>query len=142
MPSAVAAEMVPPEPLLLAPPSPVTVKLPLTLVSLIPLAALLLADTLVSDTASGVAPLALVISTAVLPLVVMVPVGTVVVLVLSVASNPFWFASGVIVSAPNVIVPVLVSRLIPAPPDPVELVAAKLKYSSLVDPDHPGIDPW
>lgn len=33
------------------------------------------------------------------------------------------------VSAAKVIVPVLVSRLIPVPPDPVELVAAKLKFA-------------
>ena len=45
---------------------------------------------------------------------------------LSVASKPRWFASGVMVSAPNVIAPVFVVRLIPVPPDPVTEVAAKL----------------
>jgi hypothetical protein len=36
-------------------------------------------------------------------------------------------ASGVTVNAPKVIVPVFVRRLIPVPPDPVELVVPKLK---------------
>lgn len=45
---------------------------------------------------------------------------------MSVASNPRWFASGVIVRAPKVIAPVFVVRLIPVLPDPVTDVAAKL----------------
>ena len=45
---------------------------------------------------------------------------------LSVASKPRWFASGVMVRAPNVIAPLFVVRLIPVPPEPVTDVAAKL----------------
>ena len=44
---------------------------------------------------------------------------------LSVASRPRWFASGVTVRAPKVIAPVFVVRLIAVPPEPVTDVAAK-----------------
>lgn len=45
---------------------------------------------------------------------------------MSVANKPRWFASGVIVRAPNVIAPLFVVRLIPVPPELVTEVAAKL----------------
>src|ERR1700738_3342623 len=102
------------------------VKLPLTLVNTIPLAAPLL-ETLVKDTVSGVVELDRVIWTAIPVVVVIAPLVIVMVLLLSVASKPRWPESGVMVSAPKVIVPVLVSRLIPVVPDPVTLVVAKLK---------------
>src|SRR6185369_7920589 len=107
------------------PPVPVMVKLPEVLDSMMPLGPPL-ADTVVSETASGVVLLARVISTAVAPEVLTVPLGMVIVWVLSVASKPRWFASGVRVSAPNVIAPVFVVKLIPVPPEPVTDVAAKL----------------
>jgi len=46
------------------------------------------AETLVNEIASGVVPLARVISTAIAPLVVIAPLVEVIVLVLSVASRP------------------------------------------------------
>ena len=125
--------MVPPEqpavfPLMQVPPVPVTVKLPEVLDSMIPLEPPL-AETVVSETARGVVLLARVISTAVAPEVLTVPLGTVMVPVLSVASKPRWFASGVTVRAPNVIAPLFVVRLIPVLPDPVTDVAAKLSVA-------------
>ena len=125
----VALAMVPPEqPLVLAlvqvPPVPVMVKLPEVLDSMIPLGPPL-AETLVNETASGVVLLARVISTAVAPDVLTLPLAVVIVLVLSVASRPRLFASGVRVSAPNVIAPLFVRRLIPVSADPVTEVAAK-----------------
>ena len=79
----VALAMVPPEqpavfPLMQVPPVPVMVKLPEVLDSMIPLGPPL-AETVVSETLSGVVPLARVISTAVAPLVVTVPLGMVIV---------------------------------------------------------------
>ena len=68
-------------------PSPVTVKLPLVLVRTIPFGPPVV-ETLVSETASGVVLLARVISTAAAPLVLMVPLVTVMVCVLSVANSP------------------------------------------------------
>ena len=127
--------MVPPEqpavfPLIQVPPVPVTVKLPEVFDSMMPLVPPV-AETEVSETASGVVLLARVISTAVDPgpEVLTVPLGIVIVWVLSVASRPRWFASGVMVRAPNVIAPVLVVRLIPVPPEPVTDVAAKLSVA-------------
>ena len=66
---------------------PTMAKLPLVLVRTIPFVPPL-AETLVSEIARGVVLLERVISTAGLPLVVTVPLGIVMVLVLSVASNP------------------------------------------------------
>src|SRR6185369_6081490 len=125
----VVLAMVPPEQpavfaLVQVPPVPVMVKLPEVLDSMIPLDPPL-AETVVSETASGVVLLARVISTAVPFVVVTVPLGMVMVWVLSVASNPLCPASGVMVSEPNVIAPVFVVRLIPVPPDPVTDVTAK-----------------
>ena len=86
-PAPVALEIVPPEPSLLPPPLPVTVKLPLVFVSLIPFVAPL-AETLVCDIASGVVPVVRVISTAIAPLVLIEPPVEVIVLELSVARSP------------------------------------------------------
>ena len=85
----VVPAMVPPEQpavfaLVQVPPVPVMVKLPEVLDSMIPLDPPL-AETVVSETASGVVLLARVISTAVLVVVVMVPLVIVIVVVLSVA---------------------------------------------------------
>ena len=63
------------------------VKLPLVLVNMIP-SVPPLAETLVSDTTSGVVPLLRVICSATALLVVIVPLGIVIVLLLSVASSP------------------------------------------------------
>jgi len=125
----VALAIVPPvQPLVLAlvqvPPVPVIVKLPEVLDSMIPRDPPL-AETVVSDTASGVVRLARVISTAVAPEVLMVPLVVVIVCVLSVASRPRCDASGVIVREPKVIAPVFVVRLTPVPPEPVTEVLAK-----------------
>jgi hypothetical protein len=79
--------MVPPEELFTLPTSPTIVKLPLVLVKTMPLAPPL-AETLVSETASGVVLLARVISTATAPLLLIVPLVVVIVLVLFVASKP------------------------------------------------------
>src|SRR6185503_1625178 len=122
--------MVPPEQpavfaLVQVPPVPVMVKLPEVPDSMIPLGPPL-ALTVVSETVSGVVPAARVISTAVAPDVVTVPLGIVMVWVLSVASRPRWFAPGVMVRAPKVIAPVFVDRLIAVLLDPVTDVAAKL----------------
>jgi hypothetical protein len=88
----VVLAMVPPEqPAVFAfvqvPPVPVTVKLPEVLDSMMPLVPPL-AETLVSETESGVVLLARVISTAVLVVVLIVPLVVVMVWVLSVASRP------------------------------------------------------
>src|ERR1051325_6218125 len=106
------------------PPVPVMVKLPEVLDSMIPLDPPL-AETLVSETASGVVLLARVISTAVFVVVLMVPLVVVIVLLLSVASRPRCDASGVIVREPNVIAPVFVVKLTPVFPDPVTDVLPK-----------------
>jgi len=84
--------MVPPEqpavfPLIQVPPVPVTVKLPEVLDSMMPLEPPF-AETVVSETASGVVLLARVISTAVAPEVLIVPLVIVSVCVLSVANKP------------------------------------------------------
>jgi hypothetical protein len=84
--------MVPPEQpavfaLVQVPPVPVTVKLPEVLDSMIPRDPPL-AETVVSETLSGVVLEARVISTAVPFVVLIVPVVVVIVCVLSVASNP------------------------------------------------------
>src|SRR5689334_7227133 len=105
------------------------VKLPFVLVRTIPPVPPL-AETLVSETVSGVVLLPRVISTATAPVVVTEPLGIVMFAVLSVASKPRWFASGVMVRAPKVAVPVFVVRLIPVPPEPVTDVAAKLKLAA------------
>src|SRR6185369_9982426 len=105
-------------------PSPVTVKLPDVFESLIPLVPPL-AATLVSDITNGVVPTARVISTAVAPVVATAPPFDVMVSVLSVASNPRCPESGVMSRVPNVIVPELVVRLTPVPPEAVEVVAPK-----------------
>ena len=68
-------------------PVPAIKKLPLVLVRIIPFVPPL-ADTLVSEICNGVVLLALVISTAAAPLVVIAPLVAVIVFVLSVASNP------------------------------------------------------
>ena len=124
--------IVPPEqPAVLAlvqvPPVPVTVKLPEVPDSMMPLGPPL-AETVVSETVSGVVPLARVISTAVdpAPEVLMVPLGMVIFPVFSVASKPRLVASGVMVRAPKVSEALFVVRLIPVSPDPVTDVAAKL----------------
>src|SRR5215813_8366287 len=117
--------MVPPVP---ADPAPDTVKLPLVLVNVMPLVPPL-AAMLVRETANGVVPLLRVISTAVAPVVLTLPLGMVIVLVLSVASSPRWLASGVMVTAPKVTAPVLVVRLIPVLPEEVELVVPKLRVT-------------
>ena len=88
----VALAIVPPEqpavfPLMQVPPVPVIVKLPEVLDSMIPLDPPL-AVTVVSETASGVVLLPRVISTAVAPEVLIVPLVMVIVCVLSVASKP------------------------------------------------------
>ena len=131
----VEPEMVPPEQpavfaLVQVPPVPVTVKLPDVPDSMMPLVPPL-AETVVSETASGVVPLARLISTAVdpAPEVLIVPLGMVMVWVLSVASRPRLVASGVMVKAPKVIAPVFVVRLIPVSPEPVTDVAAKLSVA-------------
>src|SRR5215813_6010298 len=111
--------MVPPVP---ADPAPDTVKLPLVLVNVMPLVPPL-AAMLVRETANGVVPLLRVISTAVAPVVLTLPLGMVIVLVLSVASSPRWLASGVMVTAPKVTAPVLVVTLIPTPVGLVTVVA-------------------
>src|SRR5215217_1330544 len=113
----VALAIEPPEqpavfPLMQVPPVPVMVKLPEVLDSMIPLGPPL-AETVVSETDNGVVLLARVISTAVAPLVVTVPLGMVMVWVLSVASRPRCDASGVMVRAPKVTAPVFVVRLMP-----------------------------
>ena len=77
--------MVPPVPAVVL--VPVTVKLPLVFVKMMPLVPPL-ADTLVSETTSGVVALLLVIWTATLVVVVIAPLVIVMVLVLSVASKP------------------------------------------------------
>src|ERR1051325_1557997 len=128
--------MVPPEQpavfaLVQVPPVPVMVKLPEVLDSMIPLVPPL-AETVVSETFRGVvlgAPR--VISTAVdpAPEVVIVPLGIVMVPLLSVASRPRLVASGVMVRAPKVIAPLFVVRLIAVSPDPVTDVAAKLNVA-------------
>ena len=119
--------MVPPE--LLPPtevlPPPVMVKLPFVLVRTIPPVPPL-AETLVSETVNGVVPVGFVISTATAFEVETLPLGMVMVPLLSVASKPRWFASGVMVRAPKVSVALFVVRLIPVLPDPVTDVAAKL----------------
>jgi len=84
--------MVPPEQpavfaLVQVPPVPVTVKLPEVLDSMMPLEPPF-AETVVSETASGVVLLARVISTAVAPEVLIVPLVIVSVCVLSVANKP------------------------------------------------------
>src|SRR5689334_11536475 len=92
--SPVVVVIVPPELLLVLPPSPVMVKLPLVRVRMMPLVLLPLADTLVSEMASGVVLLLRVISTAGWPLaagepaVLIVPLVTVMVLLLSTAKRP------------------------------------------------------
>ena len=68
-------------------PVPFTVKLPLVLLSTMPLAPPV-ADTLVSAMTRGVAPLIRVISMAGAPLVVIAPLDVVIVLVFSCASSP------------------------------------------------------
>ena len=68
-------------------PVPVTVNEPLTLFSFMPIAPPS-DETLVSDITSGVVPLARVISTAVAPVLLIVPLVVVIVLLLSVASKP------------------------------------------------------
>src|SRR6185295_13505741 len=77
--------MVPPVP---ADPVPVTLKLPLVFERMMPLAAPPEDETLVCEMASGVLPLARVISTAVAPGALIAPLVLVMVPLLSVASNP------------------------------------------------------
>ncbi len=115
---------VPLPPCVASAPLPVTVKLPLVLVSTIPFVPPL-AEIRVSETARGVVLLARVISTATLLVVVMLPLVAVIVWVLFVASRPRCAASGVMVREPKVIAPVFVVRLTPVPPDPVAEVLAK-----------------
>ena len=129
MPSApVIPEIVPP---VASPPTavlavvPLTVKLPEVFLRKMPFGPPVV-ETVFRTTDSGVVLLARLISTPAAPVVVIVPLGMVMVWVLSVASRPRWFASGVMVSAPKVIAPVFVVRLIPVPPEPVTDVAAKL----------------
>lgn len=115
-------EIVPPE---AAVPVPVTVKLPLVRERTMPLPEPLpLDDTLVSEMASGVAGLMLlVILTAVAVPVLIVPLVAVMVLVFSVAFNPIWFeVVFVILSAAKVMVLVLLVRLTPLPVELVTLV--------------------
>src|SRR5882672_2881641 len=107
---------------------PVTVKLPFVFESKIPFEPPF-AETLVSETTSGVVPLLRVISTAVAPLVVIAPLVEVMVKVFSVASSPRWPGFGVMLRAPKVIAPVLVVRLIPVLPDRVDDVLPKLSVA-------------
>ena len=65
-------------------------------------------------------------STAVLPVVVTVPLAIVSVPVFSVARRPRWFASGLTVSAPNVTFPALEARFTPVPPEEVAEVVPRL----------------
>src|SRR5438128_1028084 len=90
--------------------------------------------------ASGVVPLARVMSTAAAPLVLIEPLAVVIVLLLSVACNPSWPALGVTVTAPKVIAPVLVARRMPAPPEEVELVVPKLSDALDVSTLMPAAD--
>src|SRR5687767_9687539 len=107
------------------PPLPATVKLPDVFERKIPLGAPPPAATLAKDTTSGVSPPARLTSTAVAPLVDTAPPVEVMVIVLSVASNPRCPPSGEIFREPKVIAPVLDVRLTPVLPDPVELVLPK-----------------
>jgi len=134
----VEPEMVPPEqPAVIAlvqvPPVPVMVKLPEVLDSMIPLVPPL-AETVVSETVSGVVPPpARVISTAVDPApdVVIVPLGIVMFPLLSVASRPRSVASGVMVRAPKVNRALFDVKLIPVSPDPVTDVTANANGASV-----------
>lgn len=86
LPSApVLVAIVPPE---AAAPVPTTVKLPLVFERMIPLLAPPEEETLVSETTSGVVPLARVISTAVAPLLLIAPLLLVMVPLLFVATRP------------------------------------------------------
>src|SRR6266852_293214 len=119
--------MVPPEELLALVPSPTTVKLPLVLLRLIPVAPPL-ADTLVSEIASGVVLLLRVILTAVVVPELIAPLVVVMVLVFSVAFKPVWFEVVLLMfSVAKLIVPALLVRLAPLLPELVTLVVpAKL----------------
>lgn len=86
LPSApVLLAIVPPEP---AVPVPTTVKLPVVFERIMPLPAPPDEETLVSEIISGVVPTARVISTAVAPELLIVPLVEAMVLLLSVASKP------------------------------------------------------
>ncbi len=102
-------------------------KVPLVLVSTMPLAAL---DelTLVKTMASGVRLAALVplISTATALGVLIVPSVVVIVPVLPLENNPLWPESGVMFSVAKVIAPALFCKLTPVPPDCVEVVFPKV----------------
>src|SRR5215831_15576635 len=114
--------MVPPEALFRFSPSPVTVKLPLVLLNMIPFEAPF-DETLVSDTARGVVPLLRVMFTATPLPVLSVPALVVMVLELFVATRPLWFeAVLVIFSVPREIVPLLVLRFTAAAVELVTLV--------------------
>jgi hypothetical protein len=83
-------------------------------------------ETLVSAKASGVVLLVRLTSTPAAPLVTIVPLVVVIVLVFSVADNPFWLLLGEMSRSPKVIVPVFVVRLTPVPLDVVTAVLPKL----------------
>ena len=88
-------------------------------------------ETLVSVMLSPVVPPSgRVISTAAAPLVTRVPLVAVMLLLLFVDSNAFWFAFGEILRLPNVMVPSLFTRLTPVPPDVDTEVFAKFRLAA------------
>src|SRR5215467_11661418 len=114
--------MVPPEALFRFSPSPVTVKLPLVLLNMIPFEAPF-DETLVSDTARGVVPLLRVMFTATPLPVLSVPAVVVMVLELFVASMPVWFETVLVMfNVPSEMVPLLPTRLTAAAVELVTLV--------------------
>src|SRR5689334_12182615 len=132
-------EIVPPvelPPTAVLAPSPTTVKLPLVFESVMPFAVPPEELMLVNVRFKGVVLLLRVISTAVAPLLLIVPLVAVMVVVLLVARSALSFASGEISRSANVIAPVFVVRLTPVSPEPLTEVLAKpsvrLEVSTLI----------